>query len=307
MGFWRRGIFLTLWPPLPVWRRLDVAVLAVGLYTVAVGEAVHYAQWNLPNIGAFSAALNTLVLGVLLQFRNRESYDRWWEGRKLWGQLVNDSRNLCIKVRHLSNIPNDDRAGVGRAVAGFAVGLKNHLRGVGILQDVPGFATSAACPNHVPSHVATEIVAMVQSWRRSGKITEVDVLILDPHLRAFMDICGACERIRSTPIPQSYRSLLRHGLVLYLLSTPWLIVESLLLAACPVMALTAYFLIGIELTAEDVEEPFGRDGDDLDLTKYCETIRKSAAELLGVGLMSAPSSLSLVPAGPFGANVGAGK
>ncbi|MFO0851106.1 MAG: bestrophin family ion channel [Gemmataceae bacterium] len=80
-----------------------------------------------------------------------------------------------------------------------------------------------------------------------------------------MDVCGACERIKTSPIPLSYRSLLRHGLLLYLLSTPWLIADQLGWATVPVMTLMTYFLLGIELTAEEVEEPFGRDGDDLAL------------------------------------------
>ena len=96
-----------------------------------------------------------------------------------------------------------------------------------------------------------------------------------------MDVCGACERIKTTPVPQSYRSLLRHGLVLYLLSTPWLVGDQLLWWTVPSEALPAYFLLGIELTSEDVEEPFGRDGDDLVLAAYRDNIRRSVDEVLG--------------------------
>lgn len=287
------ALIAALWPPLPVWKRLDAAVLLVVIYSLLVYGVMHQLHLPLPNWGSLSAVLNTLVLGVLLQFRNREAYDRWWEARRLWGQLVNDSRNLSIKVRHLAGVPTDDRAKLGRAIAGFAVGLRNHLRGVGTLQDVPNFSTSSANPTHVPAHIAMEIVGMLQSWRRSGRISDFDLLVLDPHVRAFMDVTGGCERIRSTPVPQSYRALLRHGLVLYLVSTPWLIAEELHWAVAPVMALAAYFLLGIEMTAEDVEEPFGRDGDDLALTTYCDTIRKSASEILGVGLLPAPASIEI--------------
>jgi putative membrane protein len=97
-----------------------------------------------------------------------------------------------------------------------------------------------------------------------------------------MDVCGACERIRSSPVPLSYRSLLRHGTVLYLVSAPWFMTAEYGYWAIAVVSLMAYFLLGTELTAEDVEEPFGRDADDLALSSYCDTVRKSCAEVLGL-------------------------
>jgi putative membrane protein len=280
---------------LPVWQRLDLVVAIVFTYTLVVCALLRHFQVDLPNYSSVSATLNTIVLGVLLQFRNREAYDRWWEGRRLWGQLVNDSRNICLKVRVLPGVHSADRAQVARCVVGFAVGLRNHLRGAGKLQDVPGYANSSAHPQHVPSFIAHEMFTLAQNWRRGGRISEVDLLILDPHLRAYMDICGACERIRSSPVPQSYRSLLRHGMVLHLISTPWLLTEDLSWGAAPIMAMMTYFLVGIDLTAEDVEEPFGRDGDDLALTRLCEVIQRSAGELLHVPVNEVPKTYVELP------------
>jgi len=95
-----------------------------------------------------------------------------------------------------------------------------------------------------------------------------------------LDVCGACERIRNTPLPASYLSLLRHGLVLGFLFTPWALVQTLELWIIPMLSVAVYFLFGIELTAEAVEQPFGYDGDDLTLEAYCETIRNSTADIL---------------------------
>jgi putative membrane protein len=275
-SFWRE-----LWPPLPVWQRLDVAVLAVAVYT-AVAVAVYWrTEVDIPDWGGASAVLNALILGVLLGFRNTQAYDRWWEGRKLWGQLVNDSRNVCLKAKALPGLTADDRRHLGRLVAGFAVALKNHLRGGGPLQAVPGFEKDPDTPPHPPLALAGRVYEAFRGWRSAGKLTDYDLLLLDPHAKALMDIAGACERIRSTPVPLSYRSLLRHGLILYLASTPWLIADQLDWYTVPVMALLGYFLLGIEFTAEDVEEPFGRDGDDLALAAYCDTIRRATDGVLG--------------------------
>ena len=265
-----------------MWRRLDLAVVALAVYTAVVVLILAATPLDLPPWGAVPAALNALILGILLSFRNREAYDRWWEARKLWGQLVNDSRNLCLKAAALPGLSPDDRARLGALVAGFAVALKDHLRDGAALARVPGFEKAMASPAHVPLYLAGRLTELIRGWRAEGKLTDYDLLLLDPHVRALMDVCGACERIKTTPIPQSYRSLLRHGLVLYLLSAPWLIGDQLVWWAVPSEALLGYFLLGIEFISEDVEEPFGRDGDDLALAAYCDTIRRSVDDVFGV-------------------------
>lgn len=269
-----------VWPPLPVWRRLDAAVFAVVVYTAGVATICVFAALDLPKWGGISTILNAIVLGVLLQFRNRESYDRWWEARRLWGQLVNDSRNFILKATALPGLADADRRDLGRLIVGFAVALKNHLRDGKPLQAVPGFETDPATPSHVPLELAGHLAVLLRTWRVDRKITEIDLLLLDPHARGQADVLGACERIKTTPLPASYRSLLRHGLVLYLLTSPWLVVDEIGFWAIPAIGLLAYFMLGIELTVEDVEEPFGHDGDDLALTTYCETIRKSVDAVL---------------------------
>jgi putative membrane protein len=267
--FWR-----SVWPPLPVWRRLDFTVFAVAVYFIGVGFVFELTDLHMPKWGGVLTLLNAVVLGVLLQFRNRESYDRWWEARRLWGQLVNDSRNLCVKVASLPRIVPRDRAEAGRLVVEFAVAMKNRLR----------LPTGRAMPSNIPLEYALQTALLVRQWRESGKISDWDLLLLDPHVRAQSDILGACERIKYTPLPLSYRSLLRHGLVLYLFTCPWLIFEDVHWWGLPAIGLLTYFLMGIEYTAEDVEEPFGRDDDDLALNTYCETIWKSAREVLAVDL-----------------------
>jgi ion channel-forming bestrophin family protein len=260
------------WPPLPVWRRLDLAVTVVAVYTALVVLFDLATGLRLPDWSGVGTLLNALILGVLLNFRNREAYDRWWEARKLWGQLINDSRSLCSKAASLARLSADARAELGRLVPAFAIALKDRLR------KLPG---APGDPVHVPLDLYGQLLRQLQAERDAGRLTEVDLLTLDPHVRGLMDVCGACERIKGSPVPLSYRALLRHGLVLYLLSTPWLVSDHLGWWAVPVVSLFAYFLLGVELTAEDVEEPFGRDGDDLALAAYCDTIRSGAGQALG--------------------------
>lgn len=277
----RPSLVWRIWPPLPVWKRLDAAVVVVIVYAIVVKYVTEIEHWNFPKWIGDMAVVNGVILGVLLGFRNVQAYDRWWEARKLWGQLINDSRNICLKAKSFAKVDAEEHRQFGRLIVGFAVSLKFHLRGGKPLQAVPGFEMESAKPAHVPLQLAEWVFAQLRAWRTGGRLSDFDALMIDQHARALMDVSGACERIRSSPVPLSYRALLRHGTIFYLLSAPWFMSGEYGYMAVGVVAMLAYFLLGIELTAEDVEEPFGKDGDDLELTRFCETIRNSIEQILG--------------------------
>ena len=98
-----------IWPPLPVWQRLDLSVLLICIYTAIVSAFYQIIHYQPPTWSGVTAALTALVLSPLLTFRNREAYDRWWEARKLWGQLINDSRNLMLKLKSFPEITEAER------------------------------------------------------------------------------------------------------------------------------------------------------------------------------------------------------
>jgi ion channel-forming bestrophin family protein len=276
----RRTLLGWVWPPPPIAGRLWIAVLAATLYSAAVW-AWHPTDGLLQPLWASQFAIvNSAIIGLLVSFRTKIAYDRWWEGRMLWGALVNNSRNLCLKVRELAKPDDTERARFAALVAAFPVALMRHLRGPLLLNELDDFKEDPATPNHVPAHIAGRIMATVAAWRTSDRIDGHMHQMLDANLASLMDICGACERIRNTPLPGSYLALLRHGLVLGFLFTPWALVQALGLWVVLVQAIGVYFVFGIELTAEAVEQPFGFDGDDLSLETYCETIRNSARDIL---------------------------
>ncbi len=117
--------------------------------------------------------------------------------------------------------------------------------------------------------------------QREGRLDGWNMLWLDGQVKSFMDICGACEKIRNTPLSSSYRAMLRHGIALYLAIAPFYLIEDTGLSGFPMFILASYFVLGIELVAEEIEEPFGAGFDNLPLERYCETIEKSVREILG--------------------------
>ncbi len=270
-----------LFPPLKVKSKLWSSMVLLTAYGLLVGLAIWFE--HLPPIewGAESTVVNGLALGFLVGFRNNHAYDRWWEARKLWGQLINENRNLCLKVRSLRSIEIADRDAIGRLLIAFAETLKDHLRRRDGSDESAAPDEQKGQWSHRPSRVAGELVDIMVRCQREGRIDGWGMLWLDAQLKCLMDICGSCERIRNTPLSSSYRALLRHGIALYLVVAPFYLIEDTGLYGLPMFILAAYFLMGIELVAEEIEEPFGAGGDNLPLERYCATIASSVHEILG--------------------------
>lgn len=261
-------------------RRLSLRLLAVAVYCAAVAFII---QWF--SLGSFrweaeATLVNGLILSLLLSFRNRAAFDRWWEGRRLWGQLVNDTRNLAWKLKGYLPAEAIAQARLPAALAGFAEALKRHLRGGASLQEIPGFEKAVTTPAHVPLHLAGLILTHLADWQRAGLIEGTTALVLDVHARSLLDICGACERIRNTGISPFYKILLWLGIALNIAVAPWYTLSELGFWAIPPFLLVCYFLLGIEMIDTDVEEPFGTELNDLDLDRYCQTIRQSVVAIL---------------------------
>lgn len=281
MRLLRRLVFAFL----PV-RRVGVAdvllTAAITAYLLLVDVIVERYDLQALDWGPEGALVNGVVLGLLLGFRNRVAFDRWWEGRRLWGQLINDTRNLAAKAHALVPAEAEGRVIFFAALPAFAVALKGHLREGVRLRQVPGFEKDPHDPPHVPLYLAGLVLSTLAGWQRRGVLDPAAGLLLDPHARALLDACGGCERIRNTPVCRSYKALLRLATALNILVAPWYTMRELGAWGIPLLLLVVFFLLGIELIDEAVEEPFGTTGDDLDLDSYCATIRASVEQVTAV-------------------------
>ncbi|MGO9467105.1 MAG: bestrophin family protein [Isosphaeraceae bacterium] len=269
-----------LFPPLRVRTKLFSMMAILVVYGLVVSLVIQLE--HLPNIewGAESAVVNGIGLSFLIAFRTNHAYDRWWEARKLWGQLINETRNLCLKIRTLADVDAGDRQCVASLIADFGDVLKDHLRGRAGSDEPPSQGAAGSAQVHEPARLAGAIYEYVAGWHRRGQIDGWTLLWLDAQAKSLMDICGACERIRNTPLSSSYRALLRHAIAIYLAVAPFYLMEDTGIAGFPLFVLAAYFLLGIELVAEEIEEPFGAGGDNLPLEQYCATIAQSVHQII---------------------------
>jgi putative membrane protein len=270
---------------LVVGRRLGYVLLGVAAYCTGAGFAAQWLSVRAVDVGSAASLVNTIILSLLMGFRNRAAYDRWWSARGLWGQLTNDSRNLAAKCAAFVPADGLARSPVAVILIAFPEALKRRLRDEPTrLRDLPGFEHESTDPDHVPLDLARRLFATFAEWKRDGLIDGPVLWALDVHARGLMDVCGACEKIRNTPLSPSYKGLLRAGLVLNVLAEPWLTVPEVGFWGLPVFLLFCFFLFGVELIDSIIEEPFGRERDELDLDRFCQTIRTDVEACLSAEL-----------------------
>lgn len=269
----------------PVTRRLVLLVAVVALYAAAVsaigamGSTVSF-HFE-PDIHSFVG----FVLGLLLVFRTNTAYDRWWEGRKLWGQLVNDSRNLSVKISRSVNVPPGEGLAVGRLIVQFAHSLRRSLQD-GPRKPVSSAGCEASLTCVSPVEIVCQLYDRVNRWADEGRADGFEIAALDVHLRAFLEVAGGCERIRGTRLSISYRAFVRQCIFLYLLLLPWCLVESYGFWTIPATIVVSYFMVGIELIAETVEQPFGSSDDHIPLNEICDRLGDSMREIIELRIVS---------------------
>jgi putative membrane protein len=231
--------------------------------------------------------LHTLLgfaISMLLVFRTNTAYDRWWEGRRLWGSLVNNSRNLSVKLAALFHDDPFSRKYFAQLIPTFCFGLKAHLQSEEITwqldekphPEIPNFNNNG----HVPNQLVRGLMAKLQELQRDEKLSAEQMLFINPEVSSFLDICGACERIKNTPIPYSYSVFIKKFIFLYVLTLPIGLVFTLGYLVIPVVVFVFYVLGSLELIAEEIEEPFGKDANDLPLQRICENIKRNVEEIL---------------------------
>jgi putative membrane protein len=249
----------------------------VFLYSSAVVYFIKFLP-HLPRIEANDiTAASSIVIGLIVAFRINSAYDRWWEGRKLWGQLVNEIRNLSIKYDLYFDASDNDKKSFGKLLIAFAFSFKDHLRG---RTNWAGLTPSEPCPKNVPLQIAKLIFADVEKHRQTTSHDRLELLLFDSHMKALMDICGSCERIANSPIAGWFQASIWVWVIAYLSSLPWLMVDELHAMTIVVTLFAAYFSITLELIAEEIQEPFGCEINDLPTDKICLTIADSVEQIL---------------------------
>lgn len=271
-----------------VMKTLTPTLIFMGLYSAAVCY-LYLDYFKLPDIEFHpSIAMHSLlgiVLGLFLVFRTNSAYDRWWEGRRLWGGLVNSTRNLALKLNaYVSKENHEDRDWLAKMIANFAYATKDSLRrGVQLndLQSVSDtFIEDLKKYKHKPNRISALLYEKVNSLYKGGQITGDQLINLDKELKDLIDIMGACERIRNTPIPYSYMMYIKKFIFIYIITLPFGFLTDSGYFTILIVLLVTFVLMSVELIAEEIEDPFGYDLNDLPTDELSLKIRENVHEIL---------------------------
>lgn len=257
-----------------------IALRSIYVTLVAtVLTAVHFFVFplSIANITNVHGIVST-AMGLLLVFRTNASYDRWWEGRKLWGAIVNTCRNMARSaVVHLSDTPERlDR--VMRLVRAFPPAATHLLRNKQFSAPELFSADDSTRPlarSHPPLAICTALSEQFKDAHRQKQVSDIVFTSLDADCHLLVDHIGACERIHKTPIPFAYVVHLRRGLVIYCATLPLALVGTLGWWNLLVVYLVSYILFGIEEIGVEIEDPFGDDENDLPLEQISEGIDRN--------------------------------
>ncbi len=238
-------------------------------------------------IAPFIYQLVGIVLGLLLVFRTNTAYERWWEGRKLLGSLVNSTRNLAMKLHTF--LPEDkieDRKYLNNLIINFAFALKEHLRSGVIFEELdetkPPTLEKLQRVRHVPNAIALLIFQTVHKLHTDGILKLEHLIVLNPQLEALTDITGGCERIKKTPIPHAYRVHLLKFVFLFISLLPLGLVSEMKYWSLIVVGMIFYAFVGLDFIANEIEDPFGDDANDLPTDAICNGIKDTVSEIFGV-------------------------
>ncbi len=275
-------------------RRLLGEMFLVALYTAAVAAVeIYWLRGLRTNSGedVVTVLQNTtvmhsilgFVLSLLVVFRTNTAYDRWWEGRKLWGSLVNNTRNLSIKINAMLPASCQDSKFFFRAtIPSFVFAMKEHLRG-GVkweeLELDQYLRVEIEDCDHVPNQIVQAMYSRTAKLHHNGDLTGGQLLGLDKNLNTMLDILGACERIRKTPIPFTYNIFLKKFIFFYIMTLPVGFVAYFDYWAIPISVFVFYVLVSLEIIAEEIEDPFGLDPNDLPTDKLAATIQSNVREI----------------------------
>ncbi len=267
------------------------------VFSVSVLSVLSLDWWmSLHAASALSIPPFTLMgvaLAIFLGFRNSVSYERYWEARKQWGALLIGARSLTRETVSFAPGAAALQRRVVRTLSAFAYALKHQLRGTDPREDLAGRLEASAlervCTARVaPSMILLDLARDLSTAQREGVLSDLQLQSLDRNLNLLTEASGACERIANTPIPYTYRVLMNRTVMVYCLLLPIGLSSSIGWVTALVAPFIAYTFLALDVIGEQIEEPFGKEPNDLALASMCHGIEASICEMVGETPLSSP-------------------
>jgi len=249
-------------------RLLLPSMISIAVYTfIVIYLIIDYWQFKFVSTTEVHSILG-IVLGLFLVFRMNSAYDRWWDGRALWGNLVNFSRNFAYKINaFVPENDDNDREWFKMMITNFPLALKEHLRDGVKFEELrfpdERIEEELRGSSNVPGTIIKLIYERINGLVKAKIISGEQLITLDRDVAGLTDVMGGCERIKTTPIPYSYSMYLKKFIFMFLITLPFAFVWEFEYFTIAIVSFLFFILVSIELIAEEIEDPFGNDENDL--------------------------------------------
>jgi putative membrane protein len=229
--------------------------------------------------------ISGFIISLVLVFRINSAYDRWWEGRKLWGSLLNNSRSLAIKLHTIIPLNRDEeRKEIQHLISNFAFSLKEHLRNNINTKEIIYCHSlkeeDYLKAKHKPNYIAKQLSNYAFMVCKNSSEAQNDYILVNKNIDSLIDVCGACERIKNTPIPYSYSIFIKKIVFIYIITMPFSFGLTTGYWSIPIVMIMFYAFTSLELISEEIEDPFGTDSNDLPTDEIAAKINENTLEIL---------------------------
>lgn len=255
-----------------------VGRLALTVVITVAAVMLHRARPDLPvHLAAAPFALIGLALSIFMSFRNNACYDRWWEARKLWGELIIAVRSF---IRQTVLLPEDRRTPMLNGVGGFVFGLAARLRDRDEAGEIARWTPAEPAP-HATDAALTSVGRQCAELLRDGLIDPIRYSVLELRLTEMSHVLAGCERIKTTPLPFAYALLLHRTAHAFCLMLPFALAPALGWWTMGVSLLVAYTFFGLDALGDELEDPFGDDPNDLPLDAMSRMLERELRHAQG--------------------------
>ncbi len=259
-----------------VFRKLLPITVIIILYAVII--AYFFENATRYNLGQFHLIFS-FILTIIISFRVNTSYSRWWEGRILWGSIVNNCRNLGLKFDAfigLQQCPD-----FYELLKKLPVIIKAHLRKENreIQTELLDLCIHEFEGKNPVLLVTQKMYRILNQLRQENKLQLEQYLALDTHMANLIDMTGGCERIANTHVPHAFAFFVKQALLFYALMFPFGWIDTFGFLIIPMMVMIVYILLGLEILSEELEEPFGKDDNDLPLSSIAKNIVRNVEQI----------------------------
>lgn len=259
-----------------VFRKLMPISIVLILYAVFI--AYFFESATRYNLGQFHLIFS-FILTIIISFRVNTSYARWWEGRVLWGSIVNNCRNLSLKFDAFLGL--NEHPDFYALLQKLPIMIKSHLRKEGsvIQTELLALCIHEFEGKHSILLVIKRMYRILNKLRQENKLNLEQYLVLDVHLANIMDMVGGCERIVNTPVPPAFAFFVKQALLFYAIMFPFGWIDTFGFFIIPMMVMIVYILLGLEILSEELEDPFGKDDNDLPLNAIAKNIVRNIGQI----------------------------